>query len=323
MSRTRSQLARWNRILQALRSGRQITAARLAEDCGVSLRTIQRDLDALRDDHGAQISYHAAERSLRLEGLGHRLLGIELSEADLLHLVVGAGMAGQFRGTPVADSLRRLFEKLQAVLDPPCDLGSAMDTDCVRFHEWPARPVREDVWMELLRCTRHCLVASILYRAAGYQDAVPLEVEPIYLSCDHGDWYLEARGGRRRERRTYALSRILQVRATGRSFVRRTEDDPAGDPPRFARFRSRSNPDRVRIRFTAEAAEWVRERVWHQDQTIAEHRDGGLTLTVPIDGDREAVAWILRWGPAGRVLSPAWLRREILAAVTEMKQALE
>ncbi|MBC8329384.1 MAG: transcriptional regulator [Planctomycetes bacterium] len=322
MAANRRQLARWNRLLKALRGGGRVTAASLAKENGVSVRTIQRDLDALRDDFGARVEYDPGLHSLRLVGEGHRLMGIELSEAELFHLVVGAGMAAQFDGTPIAASLARLFRKLKDVLDPPCDLDPALSKDWIRFHGWPTRPTREDVWAELVRGARWFRVVSIHYRAAGHRDAVWIDVEPVHLSCNRGDWYLRARRAGGHTLRTYALSRVLKARPTPATFTPREEGRSAEERPLFSRFRNSIGPIRVKVRFTPEAAEWVRERVWHPEQELCEHRDGGLTLTLPIDGDKEAMAWVLRWGPSGRILAPAWLKHQVLEAVTAMKEAL-
>jgi predicted DNA-binding transcriptional regulator YafY len=322
MNANRSQFFRWSRILAALRAGRQVTARTLAEENGVSVRTIQRDLDALRDDHRARIEYDPAKHSLVLDEGDSPLLSFEITEVELFHLVVGAGMAAQFDGTPVAATLEHLFHKLQGVLDPPLELDPAVHRDWIRFQLGPVRPVREEVWTALVRGARRSRVVRLLYRAAGRDTAGWIEVEPAFLACRRGDWYLRARRVGREDERTYAVSRIQQAEVTDQLFERAPE--PAeGRGEVFGRFQSDRGPIRVRMRFQPGAAEWIHERTWHPEQELREHRDGGVSLTVPIDGDREALSWVLRWGPHGRVTAPAWLKREALAAVTAMKEALE
>ena len=75
---------------------------------------------------------------------------------------------------------------------------------------------------------------------------------------------------------------------------------------------------RVRLRFTAEAARWVRERQWHPTQRLRERPDGGVEVTLRLTHLAEVKRWALSYGSACEVLEPAELREmireELLAA---------
>ena len=49
----------------------------------------------------------------------------------------------------------------------------------------------------------------------------------------------------------------------------------------------------------------VRERLWHPSQTLEDHADGSLTLTLRVADTFEVKRWILGWGAAaeGRKLA--------------------
>jgi len=314
MNGNRKQFARWKHITSRLREGRRITASTLAADLEVSVRTIQRDLDALRDDCGAPIDYDKSSRTLLLSEPDWQLQPLRLTESELFHLVIAGGMAGQFRGTPIAQGLERLFRKLAAALEEPIDLDIGQLGGRFSFHGAPARPFHPKLWKSVVRALRQNRRLRIQYRAAGYRLPAEFIVEPLHLSCRRGDWYLLAGRPSKEGSRVYALSRIQSARV-----LRQTSKAPASGSKvhaqkTFARFVAGKGlmPIKVRIRFNKQSAEWVREREWHPEQSITEHRGGGLTLSMPIDGTKEAVSWTLSWGSNARVLAPKWLKEHVL-----------
>jgi predicted DNA-binding transcriptional regulator YafY len=67
----------------------------------------------------------------------------------------------------------------------------------------------------------------------------------------------------------------------------------------------------VVLKFTAEQAPYVRERVWHPSQCLAEQKDGSLILRFRASGWFEIVRWILGWGEDVEVLEPLALRQAV------------
>jgi len=324
MSGTRTQATRWKTIISILRKGEKVTADSLAAELEVSARTIHRDLDALRDDFHAPIAFDATRRTFLLTESEWQLRPVQLTESELFHLVVAAGMAGQFRGTPIAKGLQQLFHKLESVLIEPIDLDPALVADKVSFHGGHPRAISLDVWRTLVGGLRNNQVLRLNYQAAGNPRPTTRDVEPVHLACRMGDWYLLARRRDETETRTYALSRIKRAEALHVYFASHPSDSDQAARKTFARFVAQSGKSiPVCVRFTPESSEWIREREWHVEQKISEHRDGGLTLRLPIDGEKEALAWVLRWGAQGQIVGPKWLkdrvRKEVKAMVSNWK----
>jgi predicted DNA-binding transcriptional regulator YafY len=313
MRGNRNQFARWKHITSRLKGNETLTASVLARELEVSVRTIQRDLDALRDDHAAPILYDKSRRTLTLSEPDWQLRPLHLTESELFHLVIAGGMAGQFQGTPVASALGRLFRKLESALDEPVDLDPTQLTTQMSFHGAPARPVHPQTWRTVVRALRENRCVSLKYRAAGYRQAAEFTVEPVHLSCRRGDWYLLAQRAEKVGSRMYALSRVEKARILQNTFTAPTQSEVQLAKKAFSRFVAGHGlkPVNICVHFEQEAAEWIREREWHAKQTITNHRDGALTLAMPIDGTREALAWILSWGGAARVISPQWLKERV------------
>lgn len=74
------------------------------------------------------------------------------------------------------------------------------------------------------------------------------------------------------------------------------------------------------IRFAPEAATYVAERQWSEDQTINQNDDDSITLNLQVQSVPECLAWVLSFGETAEVLSPNWLRNEMKKVVTNMKK---
>lgn len=325
---TRPLLHRLRHVEARLRSGQAVTANLLAKELGVTRRTIQRDLDTLRDDHAAPIRYDAAHRSLVLDDEAWTLRPVRLSESELLALALGAQMAAEYRGTPIGPAIGRVFDKLRETLQEPVDLDPGLLTEQVSFFGGAARAVREEVWKEAARALREGRQLHLAYRAPGYAQASPAIVDPIHLACRLGDWYLIAwrTDGSKPGERVYALSRVQTARALPQLADRHAFDRNRDAAERFGRFipglgAGRGKPLMVRVRFSARVAEFALERVWHSEQRAQPHRDGSATLTLPIPGFDEALAWVLRWGAAAEVLGPPELRKRAADEARGMAKA--
>lgn len=78
-------------------------------------------------------------------------------------------------------------------------------------------------------------------------------------------------------------------------------------------------PQRVKIRFDAKTARYIREAYWHESQRILEGEDGGLILELTVSEPRE-VLWYLvfPWGEGAEIVEPKWLRDEAAKTVREI-----
>lgn len=322
----RPMLIRLREIERTLREAREpVTATSLARGFGITRRTIQRDLDALRTDFHAPIEYDPQRRSLVLTDPGWTLRPVSLTESELLSLALGAQIASEYRGTPLGPVLARVFDKLRGMLDEPVDLDPGALTEQVSFFGGAVRPVKEHVWLQVARGLREGRCLRIAYRAPGYERASEATVEPIHLACRLGDWYLIAwrSDGDRPGERVYALSRMQDAELLERAAQPRSFDRARDAALRFGRFIPGADggarkPLKVRVRFARTVAEFALERIWHPEQKAIRHADGSATLALLIPGFDEALAWVLRWGAAAEVLGPPLLRARAAAEARAM-----
>ena len=77
---------------------------------------------------------------------------------------------------------------------------------------------------------------------------------------------------------------------------------------------------KVKIRFAASVATYINERLWSVDQSVVHHQDGSLTLTMTGRSEVEVLSWVLSFGDAAELLSPVWLRNELVERVKNMAE---
>ncbi len=73
------------------------------------------------------------------------------------------------------------------------------------------------------------------------------------------------------------------------------------------------------IHFSGTAAELVRRQFWHERQQIEELEDG-ITLSLPVNDDREILMKILQYGANARVLQPESLQKRVMKEIAKMAE---
>ena len=79
--------------------------------------------------------------------------------------------------------------------------------------------------------------------------------------------------------------------------------------PSFGVFQG--EPVKVRIRFHPDVAGYIKEKIWHESQTIEDQEDGSIIFEAEVAGTEEIKFWIMNWGSKAEVFEPESLRDEI------------
>lgn len=318
---TRPPYERMTYIHEQLQLDRHPNCTSLATHFEVSTKTIQRDLDFMRDRWQLPIAYDETRHGYYYSEPVENLPLVTMTEGELVALLVAQKAVEQYAGTAFEAPLTNAFAKLTAQLDGPVTvaLGAARHV----FSFKAAGPARADLelFRQLSQAVLETREIAFTYRGLGAAAPAPRRVQPWHLCCVDNQWYLIGHDLDRGAKRTFALPRIQSVELTRRTF------------PRPARFSIREHLGgsfgiiagagdfRVRLRFDHWAAQLVRERFWHDSQELAERRDGGLELTLQLDSLAEVERWILSWGEHVEVLAPKELRQRIATVAGQMAAA--
>ncbi|QWT20155.1 WYL domain-containing protein [Bacillus sp. NP157] len=271
-------------ILLRLNQGDSLGRQELADQFGVSERTIYRDLN--------------------------RLANIVERRQDGRYQIVPT-----YRGKFSSSDLD-FFARLAGVSDlfPPGErrnLASLLDTSnpaifLVKGQQYEAVPHDGTLFYGLAAAIRGQVRCRIAY--AGRERVV----DPYRLVNNKGIWYLAATQDN--ELRAFALSRIDSFHATDEDFpssaaIQRSideEDDVWFSGTHFE----------VVLKVASRAAYYFQRRKLVPRQEITDESDGELTIRATVSHSSQVLPIVRYWIPHVRLVEPAWLRDELIAELT-------
>jgi predicted DNA-binding transcriptional regulator YafY len=305
---SRPPLARMMRIHEALQDGRLTTCRKLAALLEVSTKTIMRDLAFMRDQLGLPTEYDVGTQSWRYAYPVKNFPTVQMSEGELLALLVARKALEQYRGTPYHDQLARAFDKLSGALKERISFSPSGMLTNISFHQAGLARADLQLFEKLARAVNESFEISFEYRKPPGTKGEQRRVQPYHLANRENVWYLIGYDIERQALRNYALGRMKALVVTERRFVRPADFSPEKYFGKaFGAFVG-TGDHRVIIRFSPVVANQVRERFWHESQEIRELAGGGIELTLQVGGLDEIQRWILGWAEHAEVIAPDELK---------------
>lgn len=303
MPQTRPPLARMLRIHALLQKGKYPNCATLARQLEVSAKTAQRDIEFMRDRLELPVDYDRGRHGYYYTEEVVNFPTVQVSEGEVVALLVAQKAMEQYRGTPFEKILRRAVEKLAAGLEDEVSLGQADIIDTFSFHAFGVAPVEPVVFERLARAVRTRREVTFDYTKPKTGRTEIRRVQPWHLANLDQCWYLIARDPAKDAVRHFALPRIKAVKVELKSF-RRPEDFSPRDyfATAFGSYAG-GKPQEVRIEFDATAAPFIKERVWHESQKLESLPDGRLILTMKVARLEPVENWVRSWGGRVKVIS--------------------
>jgi predicted DNA-binding transcriptional regulator YafY len=316
---TRPPLVRMMRIHELLSAGGKYpNCSVLAREFEVSAKTIQRDVDFMRDQLILPIEYDRARHGFAYAQAVGQFPLITVSEGELVALLVAQKAVEQYRGTSFEKPLRAAFQKLVSSLGDEASVSLHELSEAVSFRSAGIPQGQISVFELLTSAVMSRQVVEFDYLSIRARKPGRRSVEPYHLACINSQWYLIARDQAREELRTFALTRIGNVKKLRTSFERPADFSVSKMlSGSFAAFEAGST-ERVRIRFDSFAARLVSERHWHASQKIHPAERSGVELTMQVGIAPDLESWILGWGAHAEVIEPLALRDRIAETIRAM-----
>ena len=301
------------KILKTIEAGRFTSSAKLAEDHGVTERTIRRDIEALQEaGFPLYDDRQDGKKVWRLvEGYKQKLTQ-SFSLSELAALYFSRNMLAFLRGAPFSQDLEAAFQKIREALPEKSlpFLSRIQDLFMARPDPWKDYSKKQDVIAGLIDATLHQRQATIAYYSFNSKRTKAYQVDPYRLVYYRGGLYLYARAHEYGEVRTFAVERIQKIEVLDQGFEMPADFSPS-EYARSAFGIFGGEPETVELVFSPEMAGYVRERSWHESQQLADEPDGGVRLTMEVAPGFELQAWIKGFLPHVRVVRPASLRDAI------------
>ena len=284
--------------------GRKHFQVDVARDLGCSPQTVTRLIGVIETHLGKDVEIEEGledrRRYYRLRSLTEeKALGFSFEE--LRYLAICRDLAAPFLPEGVASRINRSLTTLALQLGEGPALTVAGEQIGFQSKGFIDYTPHFPTIATLRQAIEKRQICEVVYRAGGRENDNTYRYAPGRILAMSGTLYML--GYRLSERSllperptTFSVHRIKQVVPTGEHFRFNAAD---GDARAFGL--NWHEPRRIAVHIAPEAVDYVRDRVWSDDQTIEEHNDGSITLTVTTTGEKELKAWVWSFGGAATI----------------------
>jgi proteasome accessory factor B len=316
-----SRVSRLLQLVTLLQTGKGHNVNSLSQECGVSRRTIFRDLEAIREaglplDFNPEFQVYRLRQQLSLPPM-------QFTAEEALATIVLCGELRHKERFPFPDAATSAARKLESVL--PLKLREHLRDagDAIEMLSRPTSPLRKHgtTYQQLVESISKRQSVRIKYESATEKELLSTKLSPYRIVFSRHSWYVIGRSSIHRAVRTFHVGRIASLENTGDKFT-----IPAGF--RLAKFLRNAwnlipeeGPDNeVHLHFSALVARNVADVIWHRTQRVEFRDDGSLDFHATVSGLNEISWWILGYGDQVTVISPTKLNDMLKQRVERMHE---
>ena len=283
-------------IDKAIRNGEYPNAAKMNKKMGwtISRSTFLRYMDILRDTYNAPVEFDFKKNGYYYTDSAYFIKQVMLNEGELLTLSAILPMLDQYKNTPLEGAFRALMKKLVQALPDSVLVDSSLINNEVHFISDPVTPLADGVFETALRATKLRRTLHLQYKTALASDYSSREFDPYHLICQKGSWYLLGFSHHSKAVRIYALPRIRSCQITEKRFTIPADFTIEKHiDPEMGVWNNTGEDFTVEIEFAPGLKTFVRERVFHKDQTMRETSDGSVLLSFKTNQLGQTASWVL------------------------------
>ena len=298
-------------LILLLQSRPSWKALELAGELNVSERTVHRYM-AMLEEMGIPLYSERGPYGGFSLVRGYKLPPLLFTAEEATVLYMGANLVGELWGQTYDDAVTAATAKLDNVL--PDDLRQEVARARQSLVVGGLTRMDYRPWEPTIHTLRQCIgerrCVRLLYRGFARQKDTDRVAEPYALTLQWGLWYLVGFCHLRQDLRSFRVDRIRQVAPMEDRFTMPRDFSVREYLARSMSFEPAYTPV---VHLEASVAPEVRERHGHWME-IADHADGSITVHFPVAGLDWATGWVLRHGPAAKVLEPPELAARVRTA---------
>ncbi|MBB6556588.1 helix-turn-helix transcriptional regulator [Nonomuraea rubra] len=291
------------RLLSLLQRRLSWTATELADELGVTDRSVRRDVERLRA-LGYPVHATAGVGGGYQLGAGTRLPPLLLDDEEAIATAVSLRLASGGTVAGAGEAALRALTKLDQVMPPRLRAEVRAVHGATETLLGPGVEIDAELLVTLARACRDAVRVRFRYAGRGGEER-ERTVEPVRMVATSRRWYLMAYDVDRDDWRTFRLDRMREVAATTWRFRPREHPDPVAYVQRGVTEAPYRYLARVRLRARPEQ---VRELVPPQVGRVEDDRDGWCVLVSGGDDLGWIAMHVARMGFEAEVLDPPELR---------------
>jgi predicted DNA-binding transcriptional regulator YafY len=311
MTINKPQYARLLFIDEKIRSGSYPNASSISKEYEISNRTINRDIEYMRDSLGAPIEYDSTHKGFYYTEDHFFLPAIDIKESDFFAICITEQALKQYENTPLYDKLSGIFNKLKEYLPDNIRVNTTwIDTQFSFMHE-SFTTIDPQIWEIASRGLRQRNQLKIIHQKAGYSDAIERIVDPYHIVNYRGEWYLIGYCHLKKSVLRFAVSRIHEASVLETKYKIPSDFNFNSFIGSSFGIMTEDTEHIIKIQFRKELAPYIIERQWHPSQVIKQNEDGSIILSFTTNSLFEVKRWILSWGSGAKVIEPEILIKQV------------
>ena len=317
MSDKRNNKVQRYRLLQIdeeIRSGKFPNATTLSKKIEVSSRTIQRDIEYMRDMYNAPIEFDAYKNGYYYTEENFYTKSVPLSEGELFSVALFDQLLEQYRITPLENDLRSVFKKIEISLPNKITLDSSYLQNQTTFIRDQMGTINPENFSKIFSALKNRHVLDFEYRPLQKTTWMTRRINPLHAVCQKGNWYVMGFCHNKKDIRVFNFSRMQNVTESKEKF-----DIPKDFNPdkyfdkEIGIWLSATKKYTVELLISAEIGTFALERSWNKNQKIEQREDGSVWVSFETTQLPEVKRWVLGQGKTVKVLGPD----ELIAQVKE------
>ena len=303
-------------------TGAHLTGRQMMDDYGVDRRTVQRDLEMLRDAGRLALEFDEDLDGTRtwFVAESHRKIEVTYSIRDVMALFLGRRMFDFLEDTLLEDAINRVYKKIEDKLGRPEDRlrAKALEKKIYLVHEGPKK-LKKKSQSTLDTCLDGLLrdeKLKVRYRTSAGETSRHT-LHPYTLTAYKRGLYLAAYAEEKQKILVFSMERIQHAKHQKKEKFTYPKDF---NPETFfekALFITLGEPEPVELVFTSTTKPFIDIRQFHKSQKLKTLEDGRIQMSLQVPVNFETVNFVLSFGKHVKVVKPEALREKVKQALQE------
>lgn len=298
-----------------------VSTAEVIKRFEITNRTVLRTIEHMRDRLDLPIKYCMEKKAYHYTEPVHYLPIIELTEGELLAIVLTGELIKQYRGSAIGEQLQSAIGKILSNTTENISVSLRDLADIYSFEASTTNEVDLVIFQKLSKAIKDKLIAQMTYFTAETATVKSRQVEPLHLRNHLGKWYLIAFDHLRQEVRDFYLGRIRALELTEEHFtIKENFNLKAYLDKGFFMIRSEKVVE-VEMVFDQYQSRWIREQSpLHVSEQREELADGRLKITVQVTALDGIKRFVMQYGSHVKIIAPLELQEAIKSEIKLMQE---
>lgn len=268
-------------------------------------RTVQRDIQALKEDFKAPLKYDHERKGYYLDNPYWEFNSPILSDNKILAMVLGARLAENIFPEPLRSQIE--FATAEQLTTNANELLETAYLDSLMVCSSRTVNINPEIFETVFNAWKNNEALDIEYSSA--QDfKSERRIDPHILAFQDGAWFIKAFCHKKQKHWIFAIHRIISAEKTGKHFE---PDKKLNEKTREEGLFLLKRLENVVLRCDNRIINYARDYRFHPEQTIKQNDDDTFDLHIPFAAEDELIRWIMWQAGQAEVLKPKSFRKTI------------